>query len=437
MLKHLLLAVLLILLLSASRLTCRSQQRPAPSPPSKPSLSPEQHDPYKPYLPPRAYAYHRAGRVLFFVSLGWSLLGYLLLLRTGISARLRDLAERLLSTNQRTAIRQLSPDDTAPGRAPPFRVTAAYYCGYTLFWLLWGMPIGLCSLAIEHQYGFSNQSVWGYLQDSLTNTGVGLLMIPVIWGGYWLYARSPRRWWLWAWAALVPLIFFAIVLQPVVIAPLYNHYTPLAPGPLRSHILDLAAKSGISEARVYVEDTSRRTSHVNAFVVGLGPSTRIILNDTALQKLPQDQLLAMLGHEMGHYVERHIWYGFLSAALGSGFLLWLMALILPRAAQRWKAAWRLRSLRDIASLPLVMLVVFLLRLAQDPIANAESRYLEHRADAFGLRVTHLNDATARLFVGFAERDFSDPDPPVLMHFWFGTHPTLSERIVFAREYKDE
>src|SRR5262249_42326090 len=160
-----------------------------------------------------------------------------------------------------------------------------------------------------------------------------------------------------------------IVLQPVVIAPLFNRYTPLAPGPLRSHILELAAKSGIASSRVFVEDTSRRTSHVNAYVVGLGPSTRIVLNDTALQQLPEDQLLAMLGHEMGHYVEGHIWIGFCSGALGAGLLLYLMARILPWAVQRYGLSWEVRGLRDIASLPLILLVVYLLQLAQDPAAN--------------------------------------------------------------------
>jgi Zn-dependent protease with chaperone function len=227
------------------------------------------------------------------------------------------------------------------------------------------------------------------------------------------------------------------VLQPILIAPLYNLYTPLAPGPLREKILALAATSGITGGRVFVEDTSRRSSHVNAYVVGLGPSTRIVLNDTALEKLPEDQLLAMLGHEMGHYVEGHIWIGFCSGAAGAGLLLALMAWILPRAAQRRGPSWGLRGLRDIAALPLIMLVLYLLQLAQDPAANAISRALEHRADAFGLRVTHLNDAMARLFVGFAERDFSDPDPPLLLHLWFGTHPTLKERIQFAQEYKED
>ena len=86
---------------------------------------------------------------------------------------------------------------------------------------------------------------------------------------------------------------------------------------------------------------------------------------------------------------------------------------------------------DLAALPLLFLYLNVAVLIQEPIANAESRYMEQRADTFGLRLTGLHTATARLMVGFAERDFSDPDPPALLHFWFGTHPTLKERIAYA------
>ncbi len=185
-----------------------------------------------------------------------------------------------------------------------------------------------------------------------------------------------------------------------------------------------------------MEDTSRRTRHVNAYVTGLGPSTRIVLNDTALQTLPPDQgLLAMMGHEMGHYVEGHIWVGFATGALGAGVFFWLLSRLLPWAAHRGGGRWRLHGPGDLATLPLVLLLASLFLLAQAPVASGISRALERRADAFGLRVTGRNEATARLMVGFAERDFSDPDPPFLFHLWFGSHPTLSERIAFALRHK--
>jgi Zn-dependent protease with chaperone function len=393
-----------------------------------PARAAERPDPYTPHLPPRAHAYFRAHRVLLFVRIGWHVLGLWLLLRSGLSARIRDGVERILR------IRREQPD-AANGRnrigAPPFRAVAAYYMLYTLLSLLWSLPMGLRGLAIEYQFGFSHQTLGSFLQDELLSLAVGWTLIPVVWLAYRLYVWTPSRWWLWVWAAIVPLSFFVMVVYPLVVSPLFNRYTPLAPGPLRDHILALAARSGITGGRVFVEDTSRRTTHVNAYVIGIGPSTRIVLNDTALQQLPEDQILAMMGHEMGHYVERHIWIGLAAGALGSGLLLWLMAILLPALARRYGSGWGLRGLQDLAALPLVLLVLYLLTLLGEPLGNAVSRELEHRADAFGLRVTGLNDATARLMVGFAERDFSDPDPPRLLHLWFGTHPTLKERIAFA------
>ena len=186
---------------------------------------------------------------------------------------------------------------------------------------------------------------------------------------------------------------------------------------------------------MFVEDTSRRTSHVNAYVTGIGPSTRIVLNDTALQRLPEDQILAVVGHEMGHYAENHVLVGVGVGAVGSGLLFALLAFVLPRIVRKHGATARIRGLNDLAALPLVMLTIYAINLSTAPIRSAISRELEHRADVFGLRITGLNEATARLMVGFAERDLADPDPPRLLHLWFGTHPTLKERIYFALHFR--
>jgi Zn-dependent protease with chaperone function len=268
--------------------------------------------------------------------------------------------------------------------------------------------------------------------DLLKLLVTGWIVIPLFWAIVTLIARYPRRWWVFATAIVAPVLLVTIVLEPVLLSPLFNSYRPLSAGPLRSTILGLAARAGIRSAEVLVEDTSRRTSHVNAYVTGLGPSARIILNDTAIRQLPEDQLLAMVGHEMGHYVEGHIWVGFWSGCIGIATLFWFGCRLLPAAARSFGASrGNIKGMTDIAAIPLLLLFLNLFLLVQDPVANGISRSLEHRADAFGMRLTHLNEATARLMIGFAERDYSDPDPPALYQFWFGTHPSLSERIRFA------
>ncbi|HEV2472571.1 MAG TPA: M48 family metalloprotease, partial [Chthonomonadales bacterium] len=235
-------------------------------------------------------------------------------------------------------------------------------------------------------------------------------------------------------AILALLLLLRIVLAPVLVAPLFNHYTPLPPGKLRSDIAGLADRAGISNAAILVEDTSKRTTHVNAYVTGLGPTTRIVINDTALRLLPEDEVLAMVGHEMGHYVGEDVWIRYLSAVLGAAAFLRIAASALPALQRRFSVRWHIQSLTDIASLPMALLLLSLFLLLQDPIENSESRYLEHRADAYGLRLTGLNNAMIRLFIGFAVRDYSDPNPPALLQFWFYSHPPLSERIDFAGKY---
>ena len=413
-------ALVLILWLSAMPTNAQQRVPSAPAATHGPNLA-IRSDPYTPHIPARALAYIHTQRTLGLVGIAWSLLGLWLVVRSGVSARLRDSVYRL--------VRRPLPAEDAP---PPFRALLVFYGLYTLILLLWNLPLGLAELATEWRYGFSHETLPMYLTDAVKTWALGLGSPILLCGIYRLVVRSPRRWWLWMWALTLPLLIGTLILQPTVIAPMFNNYTPLANGPLRVKILALAAKSGVPHADIFVEDTSSRTTHVNAYVTGIGPSARVVLNDTALQTLPEDQLLAMIGHEMGHYVEKHIWFGLLSGAVGSGMIYLLAFRLRPLLERRTRQSKTgLRSLLDLAALPLLLFYLNVALLVQDPIANAESRYMEYRADAFGLRVTGLHTATARLMVGFAERDFSDPDPPALLHLWFGTHPTLKERIAFA------
>ena len=386
------------------------------------SISPCVAQSVTPHIPPQAIAYQRERRTLGLFGVGWNALGIWLFLRAGLAARLRDFLERNKGAE---------PDSEA-FPVPPFRLLLGYYAAFTGILLLWNLPIGLMGLWIEQRFGFSTETLSGFLRDSLLGFAFGLPTVLLFWGGLRLYARSPRHWWKILWAVSVPVIVFIFILEPVVVSPAFNKYTPLPDTPLRAKFLALAEKAGITGANVFVEDTSKRTRHVNAYVTGIGPTTRIVINDTALQILPEDQLLAMIGHEMGHYVEGHIWAGMIGAVIGLGAFLWILSRLLPDLIRRKSHLWKLRGPTDLAVLPLLSLLIALFLLIQAPIASGISRYLEHRADAYGLRLTHLNEAMIRLFVGFAERDYSDPDPPALLHFWFGTHPTLKERIESAQ-----
>lgn len=374
---------------------------------------------YEPHVSARAVAYQRTYRVTSLTASAWSLLGLWLFFRMGLSRRLRARVQGSPSS-----------DDTRP---PALRHIVLFGSLFLLAISLWNLPFRLIGRAIESHFGFSNQSLALFWSDQALNYGVSLCLLPILWGGYWLYHRSPRRWWLWAWAGTVPLLCFQMILYPLLLSPLYNRFTPLPESPLKNRIVRLAEEAGIPHSTILLEDTSRRTTHVNAYVTGIGASARIVLNDTAIQTLPEDQLLAVMGHEMGHYVERHVWIGLLSGVLGAGLFLVSVSRLFPVMASRFSS--QVAGVHDLAFLPLALLILNLFLLLQAPLASGESRYLEYRADAFGLELTGLNEATARLQRGFAERDYTDPDPPPVLHFWFGTHPTIRERIAFALSYR--
>lgn len=378
---------------------------------------------YTPHIPRRAILYQRFAYTLGLLSIVWHVLGLWLLLRSGLSAGIR------------AKVNYTAPNKKTHKRlAPPFRTVALFVFAYMVIMLLWSLPVHIAGYLLEHHFGFSRQTPAGFVMDSIRGLLVSLILIPLIWGTYWLQAKQPRRWWLFLWALALPLLCTESVLQPILIAPLYNRFTPLPAGRLRTDLLALAAHAGITNAHIFVADTSKRTTHVNAYVTGIGPTTRIVIEDTGLRLLPEDQILAMMGHEMGHYVERHVWILLFSNVLGAGGILWLIAKLLPRLIFRKRRVYRLKGINDVAALPLVLLTLYLILELQMPVANALSRYLEHRADAFGLQTTHLNMASARLYVGFAERDYSDPDPPLLLHLWFGSHPTLKQRSDFALRF---
>lgn len=381
---------------------------------------------YVPHIPRSAILYQHAGYALALFGMCWHGVGLWLILRSGLAVWLR----------QRISARLPELDSTGQEKAvPPFRALALFYAALSMLVLLWMLPVGLADLGIEHHFGFSRQSLPLYLGDLLRSWLVGMALLAALWIPYRLYALSPRHWWLWLWAILIPLILFSSALYPELVSPVFHRYSPLQRGELRRKIETLAFKAGIPHATVLVEDTSRRTQHVNAYVIGIGATSRIVIDDTALRLLPEDEILAMVGHEIGHYVEGHVWIGTLSSSLGAGLFLWLFSRWLPGLMRFGQNRYGIRGPLDLAALPLFLLVIYCCLQLQMPIANLESRWMEHRADAYGLRLTHLNEATARLFVGFAERDYSDPDPPLLLHLWYGTHPTLRSRIAFALSYR--
>jgi Zn-dependent protease with chaperone function len=174
-------------------------------------------------------------------------------------------------------------------------------------------------------------------------------------------------------------------------------------------------------------------------VTGVGTSKRVVVWDTAIQKLATPEILFVFGHEMGHYVLHHIWLGIALSCVGLLFSLWVVYHFLNWAIGRWGTRYAIPAIGDWSSAPLLLVAAAVLGFVGDPIANSISRTMEHNADIYGLEVIHglVPDApqvAARSFQVLGELSLSDPNPGPLVEFWLYDHPTIAERVEFAAEY---
>jgi len=364
----------------------------------------------------RGYSAKRVS--LEFIDPLYVLIAVLLLLFSGISARMRDIAHRIGSN----------------------RYVRVLVC-LTLFSIVWYIltfPLSwFRGFALEHQYNLSNQNFSAWFVDEMKGLGLGVLflgVVPIGALGYWVIAKSPRRWWLWLAVVLSPVLVMGVLLQPLVIDPVFNKFTPLKDKRLERKILDLAEKAGIPGRRVFEVDRSAQTKKINAYVSGFGASQRIVLWDTTLKGMNEDEILFVMGHEMGHYVLGHIWKGILFSVGLMVLLFYLSHLFTGWAIARFGGRWGFTALPDVASMPLILGTITLVSFVAQPMTNSFSRAVEHEADQFGLEVTQLSDAGARAFIKLGAQNKSNPEPNPLVKAFVYTHPPLIERIRYALAY---
>jgi STE24 endopeptidase len=297
------------------------------------------------------------------------------------------------------------------------------------------LPLSAYGEVVRHRFGLSTRG-WGlWARDVATATGInagltalGLLAVVA------LARRAPRTWWAWAAAGAAALVVVGSFLYPLLIEPAFNRFASMPAGPLRTELLQLAERNGTPVDDVLVADASRRTTALNAYVSGFGSTRRIVVYDTVLEGLPDDEIVSIVGHELGHVSADDVLTGTLIGALGSAagvaLLGWLMS---------WTPLLR-RAGADAAGDPrAVGLVLFLLAagtLLATPLQDGVSRQLEARADLHALDLTRDPQA----FIGVQERlgvaNLSDPDPPALWQWFFGTHPTTAQRVAFARDWTE-
>lgn len=307
------------------------------------------------------------------------------------------------------------------------------------------LPLSIYGHHVSLSYGLSVQRwgswFWDWAKGELIFTIVAALLA---WGLYALIRRSPRRWWFYAWLCTAPLIVFAVFISPVLLDPIFNRFEPLArtQPQLVSELQRVAKRGGLEvpESRMFEMKASEKVTTYNAYVTGIGTTKRIVVWDNTARDMTVPQTLFVFGHEMGHYVLNHIYKGM---ALGfvlsfAGFALMYVAV--TRIVARRGGSLGIHSVSDWASLPLIMLVFSALSFVGEPIANTYSRHLEHDADIYGLEVTRGINAdsaqvAAQSFQLLGEKSFDYPTPNRIFVLWAYSHPTISERVRFALDYR--
>ena len=288
----------------------------------------------------------------------------------------------------------------------------------------------------EHQYGLSNQGFGEWLLDQLKVLPVSLLATGFTVAMIYLFIRRVGwSWWAWGGGFVVLFQIFAIMVAPVFIAPLLNDYKPLRQGELREAVLSMARANGVPADDVYEFDASRQSDRISANVSGFLGTTRISLNDNLLNKTTPQETLAVMGHEVGHYVLNH------SVSLLLQFGLVIMAGFLfvdrlfPRLLARFGQGWGVRGIDDPAGLPLLTALVSVYFFLATPVTNSIIRSVEAEADMFGLNAAREPDAFATVALKLGQYRKLDPAPWEEVIFF--DHPSGRSRILMSMRWKAE
>lgn len=348
---------------------------------------------------------------LYGLAVAWVLLG------TGLSVRMRALADRVTRFH--------------------FVHGLVYGIQYILVAGLLGFPLELYEGYLrEHQYGMSNLTFAGWLGEEVKGLVLlllfGSLAIAVL---LRILRAAPRTWWIWGTVFAIVFAIFGVIVAPIWIEPVFNTTTELTNPVVRDPILSLARANGIPSSHVYVQDASKQTKRVSAHVTGFGSTMRIELNDNLLRRTSLPGIEMVMSHEMGHYVLNHIY----KLILAIGVIIFVGFAFLRGAFQwafrRWGLRWGLSGIADPAAFPLLAAVFSVYFFIMTPVANTVIRTSEAEADIFGLNASRQPDGMAEAALQLGE--YRKLHPGRIEEIVFFDHPSGYNRILMAMRWKAE
>jgi STE24 endopeptidase len=363
----------------------------------------------------RSDAYFEGG---YWLTLWNFLLGAaisLLLLGSGLSARLRDFAERI------TRFRTLQ--------------VAIFAVPYVMIVAVLSFPLGVYSGYFrEHAYGLATQTFGPWFREQLIGLAIGIVATAILMMLlYTVFQRAQRSWWLWGTGVGVLFLVVSMLIAPVFIAPIFNTYKPLTDQKISQPILAMANANEIPVRQVFEVDESRQSNRVSANVSGLFGTTRISLNDNLLKQCTLPEIRFVMAHEMGHYVLNHgikliLYFGL--------FILGAFAIvraIFERAVHRWGKRWGVHGIADPAGFPLLVLIFSTFFFLITPLRNTAVRVAEREADAFGINTAREADGFAKVALKLGAYRKLNPGP--VEEFIFFDHPSGRARIRMAMDWK--
>ena len=298
------------------------------------------------------------------------------------------------------------------------------------------LPFAARAEVVRRRYGLSTQDWGGWAVDIAKGLGIGAVLLVVVLVALFAAMRvAPQTWWAWASAGGAVLVVAVSFVYPVLVEPVFNRFTPLERGDLRSSLLDLARRDGVAVDDVLVADASRRTTALNAYVSGLGATRRIVVFDTLVERATPAEVRLVVAHELGHVVADDIRDGTLIGALGAAAAMPVLFLALT-----WTPLLRRAGVDDAAdprSVALVAFTITALSTLSGPVQSLVSRRVEARADVHSLELTRDAETFVRSERRLAVSNLSDLEPNRLLYLMFATHPSAPERIALARAWARE
>jgi STE24 endopeptidase len=365
----------------------------------------------------RSDAYFEGGYWMILWDFLYGVAVALLLLNLRWSARMRDVADRVTRFN-------------------PVH-TFVYWLQYLVLTTILVFPLTVYEDYFrEHKYGLATQTFAPWMVDQMKALAVNLVLFGVL--AMLLFGvvrRVPRTWWIWGSGVTILFAVFFILIEPVYIVPIFNKVTRLEDPKVVDPILSLARANGIPAKDVYEIDASRQTTRMSANVSGFGNTMRITLNDNLLRRGSPEEIQAVMGHEMGHYVLNHNYKGIMFFSILAVVFFAYLRWGLDWTLQRWGAKWQIRGLGDTAVLPLVVLLVSILGFVITPILNTYIRTLEYEADMYGLNAARQPDGAAQGAIHLGEYRKMNPSP--IEEWFFFDHPSGRNRIYAAMRWKAE